>query len=349
MSGEDLRKACIHNRIDELRDHLTLKANPCSADQYGLTALHYACWNGHIECVKFLIMNPYGVDVHSQRNSCINMKSELGYTPLHLLALEAPLSILKDILILLLLVGADPKIIDNEQQTAIQLAKTQKNQVFIDAFYEFIDMKKNEKYRLKTMLSELKKKYRLPDLSKTRVIDREGKNDHPLLTGKPGTMSINASFSSFASVNASTIASFSSVANQEIEDDDIRSIQEEEAAETAAIAAANAPTIITEAMAINLKAKGKLQTHPVEHLPKGVTHMLRDTIEATKVIRPKELLIHENVIPSLARISYHELKGIHSLKVLNFARDQALKNVDRRERLVQKDDYTLPKLDLKKL
>jgi ankyrin repeat protein len=80
MSGEDLRDAVIHNRVDVLRQFILEKTNPCSGDEYGLNALHYAVWNGHAECVRLLAMNPNGVDANGKRNSCLITQSCMGYT-----------------------------------------------------------------------------------------------------------------------------------------------------------------------------------------------------------------------------------------------------------------------------
>jgi ankyrin repeat protein len=80
MSGEDLRHAAKQNLIDRMRDLCRFKSNPCSTDDIGLTALHYAVWNGNLECVKYLVMNPRGVTRKRERISCINIQSVLGYT-----------------------------------------------------------------------------------------------------------------------------------------------------------------------------------------------------------------------------------------------------------------------------
>lgn len=80
MSGEVLRTAAIHNRIDEVREYIVEKTNPCSGDEYGLNALHYAVWNGHTTCVRLLAMNPNGVDAQGHRNSCLLTQTCMGYT-----------------------------------------------------------------------------------------------------------------------------------------------------------------------------------------------------------------------------------------------------------------------------
>ncbi len=80
MSGADLRHAAQHNDVAKVRQLCVEKSNPCSVDDHGLTALHYAVWGGHVECVKYLIMNPRGVTKHRERTSCINLQSSVGYS-----------------------------------------------------------------------------------------------------------------------------------------------------------------------------------------------------------------------------------------------------------------------------
>jgi ankyrin repeat protein len=88
MSGDDLRQAAVINDHETLREYLEKKANSCSTDAHGLSALHYAVWNGSVECVKLLVMNPNGVDKNGERNSCINLKSSMGYTGMCLMRLS---------------------------------------------------------------------------------------------------------------------------------------------------------------------------------------------------------------------------------------------------------------------
>ncbi|RYG95588.1 ankyrin repeat protein [archaeon] len=83
MSEAKVRQACIHNRIEELEVLVKARANVCSIDEWGLTALHYAVWNGHVECVKLLVFNSHGVDSKGQKTTCLNMKSCIGLTGTH--------------------------------------------------------------------------------------------------------------------------------------------------------------------------------------------------------------------------------------------------------------------------
>ena len=47
MSGDQLRSAAVKNNAELLRLLLAGGSNPCSVDDFGLNALHYAVWNGH--------------------------------------------------------------------------------------------------------------------------------------------------------------------------------------------------------------------------------------------------------------------------------------------------------------
>lgn len=80
MSGIDLRKASIDGDDQTLKDYIIKRSNPCSVDEYGLSSLHYAVWNGHIECVKLLVCNTLGVNSSGQRCSSMELVSSMGYT-----------------------------------------------------------------------------------------------------------------------------------------------------------------------------------------------------------------------------------------------------------------------------
>lgn len=114
MSGEDLRNACIQGDKDMVKHILKHRANACSADEYGLTALMIAVWNGHIECIKLIAANPLGINKDGERDSVLNMVTCKGYTALHLIAImddgEMKAEVVKEIAHILLLVGSDPSI-----------------------------------------------------------------------------------------------------------------------------------------------------------------------------------------------------------------------------------------------
>ena len=62
MSGPTLRVFAERGDDEGLSNTLAGGANPCSKDKYGLTALHIAVWNGHLECIKVLCANNMGVN-----------------------------------------------------------------------------------------------------------------------------------------------------------------------------------------------------------------------------------------------------------------------------------------------
>jgi hypothetical protein len=291
MSGDDLRRCCIHNHVDELKEYLTLRANPCSADQFGLTALHYAVWNGHLECVRYIMMNPYGVTKDRQKKSCVNLKSCMGYTALHLVALECPLKALKDILFALLIAGADIREVDQDGKTPMQVAKETKNQLFVDSLQEFVHIQRTSKETLKKMFADMKKKYTLfkpKRLAKGSTSDGEGTDG-------------------------------------EVED------------QTDVILSPEGFPIV------------KKKADPFKDIPDALRQMIETCEKPITIDKPSSLNVHEQLIPSMTRFSFVAMNGLDSLKGLSFIKEEALKNVSRREKLVQQFDQTLPKIDIKKI
>ena len=83
MDGSELRSLSILGNSTKLKEIFPFVPNPCSCDEYSLSALHYAVWNGHTECVKLLVANPKGVDRHGKRTSLLNMQSCMGFTGIY--------------------------------------------------------------------------------------------------------------------------------------------------------------------------------------------------------------------------------------------------------------------------
>jgi hypothetical protein len=139
MSGQELRESAIHGRSKDIYTNLHDRANSCSADEFGLTPLMYACWNGHVECVKYLAANSLGINKEGQRCSSLNLVSVKGYTALHLTALDAPdtNNAAADIVGVLLLLGTDQTIRCREGLTALDIAKKLNRVAVIKAFYDF--------------------------------------------------------------------------------------------------------------------------------------------------------------------------------------------------------------------
>jgi ankyrin repeat protein len=53
-------------------------------DEYDLTPLMYSVWGGHVECVKYLVSNDFGVSKTGVKRSSLDMVSTKGYSALHL-------------------------------------------------------------------------------------------------------------------------------------------------------------------------------------------------------------------------------------------------------------------------
>ena len=61
MSGTVLRETAAQGDASYLRELILGGGNPCSSDENGLCPLHFATWNGHVECVELLVVNDLGV------------------------------------------------------------------------------------------------------------------------------------------------------------------------------------------------------------------------------------------------------------------------------------------------
>uniref|UniRef100_A0A7S4VTH5 Uncharacterized protein n=1 Tax=Ditylum brightwellii TaxID=49249 RepID=A0A7S4VTH5_9STRA len=156
MSGDQLRNFAVVGYFLELKNLLAGGANPCSVDEKGLTALHYAVWNGHLQCVEILVANHWGKH-HETGDVCssINLQSKTGYTALHIVAMRMA-ALLEDesydanensderqtkesenieCCRLLLMVGADCIALrDIEGKSAIDLAREAGNESLVSVF-----------------------------------------------------------------------------------------------------------------------------------------------------------------------------------------------------------------------
>ncbi|CAN0232565.1 unnamed protein product, partial [Scytosiphon promiscuus] len=88
--------------------------------EFGLSALHYATWNGHVRCVEVLCMNDLGRDEAGLQRSCIDLQSCKGFTPLHLAASDGVDGV--ECIDALLRAGADRSIRDMDGKTALDAA-----------------------------------------------------------------------------------------------------------------------------------------------------------------------------------------------------------------------------------
>ena len=123
MSGDQLRNFATLGLFQDLKNQLSGGANPCSVcEEQGLTALHYAVWNGHTECVKLLLANDCGRHPVTGGNCrASSLKSKSGYTSLHIAAMLDNEN-KQDICKMLILSGADVNDRDNDGKSAVELA-----------------------------------------------------------------------------------------------------------------------------------------------------------------------------------------------------------------------------------
>lgn len=104
----------------------------------GLTALHLAVWNGHLECVEGLCANDVGKNKEGVDESSINYRTCGGYTALHLAALGG-LEPVKTISILVK-AGADLSVKDRMERTAYEVAVACRNHAVMQALEESADI-----------------------------------------------------------------------------------------------------------------------------------------------------------------------------------------------------------------
>jgi hypothetical protein len=185
----NIRQACIVNDHRQLEGLIKARANVCSVDEFGLTALHYAVWNSHIECVKLLAFNSNGLDAAGNRASCLNMKSCIGLTALHLVAMECSCpKAASEITTILLLAGADPLIEDlksrNAYHAAIEVTNTNSGrQAFLDALQHYIEVRKGcrDATEYQEKFTALTKKYRFFSENISRQLDADFLKSLPFL------------------------------------------------------------------------------------------------------------------------------------------------------------------------
>ncbi|KAJ1454346.1 ankyrin repeat-containing domain protein [Pelagophyceae sp. CCMP2097] len=135
MSGSSLREAAQQGDLRYLNVLLKGGSNPCSSDADGLTALHFASWNGHVDCVEALCVNDLGhatqrskplkgddEETASKRMvSCINLRTRAGWSALHIAAMGAFDA--ARVVSLLLAMGCDSRALDAKGLLACDVAK----------------------------------------------------------------------------------------------------------------------------------------------------------------------------------------------------------------------------------
>lgn len=126
---------------------LSERANPCDIDEFGLTPLMYAVWNGHTECVRYLVSNHIGVDHKGVKCTSINLVSCKGYSAYHLACMDCPKWSQVDIITLLLICGIDTSIKDTDGKTGDDYA--QNNDDALDAINKFNNAENDSSYMTK--------------------------------------------------------------------------------------------------------------------------------------------------------------------------------------------------------
>ena len=124
-----------------------------------------------MECVKLLIANHLGVDKNGNRCSALTLQSNLGYTALHLCALDCPPWSVREISYLLLLIFEDYSTKCSDGRTAIEIAHDERNDVFIDQYNRFTaenidEVLKERISHSRHVLASAKYTFRMPDIPK---------------------------------------------------------------------------------------------------------------------------------------------------------------------------------------
>ena len=129
---EQLLQASIFGKVDIVKNLIKCGANPCYVDDQGLTALHYAVWNGDYHLIEYLAEHSEGHIQHGIKGySCLNMQTVCGYTALHI-AIQSGSSNMKEICKVLVSNGSDPEIRDHNGESSIDLAQSLKYSDVLD-------------------------------------------------------------------------------------------------------------------------------------------------------------------------------------------------------------------------
>jgi hypothetical protein len=157
MSFDVMRSTSIQGDHEKLREALVGVANTCQADEFGITPLMNAVWNGHIECVKYLVSNDMGVSAKGQKRSSLNMQTSSGYTALHLAGSDCREESVREITFLLLALGVDTTIKTDAGKTALEMATESENNGFIEVYHRFMSAADGEDDELNIEVDELRR------------------------------------------------------------------------------------------------------------------------------------------------------------------------------------------------
>ncbi|KAK8818388.1 hypothetical protein WA556_006208 [Blastocystis sp. ATCC 50177/Nand II] len=128
---QEFLDAARYDEIDVLKKMVSEGFNVDSQDEYGTTALHNACSNGNLDCVKLLV-----------ESGCHLLKNDAGNTALH----RAVLLQQQDVVKYLLASIPDIDVLDKNSfgQSAVDVAFNTGNEELIDTVLSHDSAKKLE-------------------------------------------------------------------------------------------------------------------------------------------------------------------------------------------------------------
>jgi len=113
-AGSNIHEAAEAGDVEAVRAHVILGANPDDYDEHGCVPLHYAADQKHAMCGRTLLRA--GADINATH---IGLNIRCGWTPLHFAAYSGA----RDVVTLLLLLGADVNRMDNCRRTPLYYAQ----------------------------------------------------------------------------------------------------------------------------------------------------------------------------------------------------------------------------------
>jgi len=183
MSGDDLRNQAILGYAKQVRKLIESGANPCSRDQNGMTALHYAAWNGNCDCVEFLAINCLGsFEFLKKGRKSLNLRTKCGYTPLHL-SIQSGINVQR-CCESLLACGCDPSEKDDFGRSSIDLASKIANN---DQLVALLERGPEVQKRLSTLFERLKTRHQVRftnNNNEARKIDNRLQEDEIFCCGQ---------------------------------------------------------------------------------------------------------------------------------------------------------------------
>jgi ankyrin repeat protein len=149
-----LHYTVINENLELIKSLVSSEANVNIRDKFNRTPLHYAADEGYLEIVKYLILQ--GSEIDAKAAFYLQMSTvglTLGCTPLHLAARNGHLEVVK----YLVYQGADVNLKNNEDESALDLAKNRGNQeiiAFLESSEELTQLSKARKTVAKTPVKQ---------------------------------------------------------------------------------------------------------------------------------------------------------------------------------------------------